>query len=105
MSKDTFSRKFINRVLGVDLRTFKRDNQELQEKLNRFTPEVLARLRDMEIKQIHLEDRLIKLSDLLKSDRDNIASLRNKLFEVRQTKEYELVLKNKTPLVTIRIAT
>jgi hypothetical protein len=105
VSKKAFHRKIIDGFLGVNLRNFEKDNAKQKQILDSFVPEVLARLSDMEIKQIHIEDRLIKQGELLKADRDNIPELRNKLFEIRETKSYKEVFKNTNPLVTVRIAT
>lgn len=105
MSRQNFSRKAIDRFLGINLRKFEKDTIEQRQVMDSFVPEVLARLRDIEIKQTHIEDRLIKQGDLLKADRDNISELRNTLFATRETKEYKQVFNNKNPLVTVRIAT
>lgn len=55
---------------------------------------------------LHEQERVLLRSErVLRSNRDNIPHLREKLLAVRKTKEYEAVLRNKTPLISIRIAT
>ena len=110
----SFKQRIRNKLFGIDLRELDKIN-EVSNKISdlhsflgpfeSFTPEVLARLRDIEIKTHHLESRLIKQQEVLKAQRDNIPELRNQLFELRKTKEYRDVFENKKPLVTVRIAT
>ncbi|HEY8886547.1 MAG TPA: glycosyltransferase family A protein [Candidatus Microsaccharimonas sp.] len=95
----------MSKILGVDLSLLQSNIHDMHSKMDAFTPEVLARLRDIEIKTHHIEDRLTKQDALLKSERDNIPVLRNRLFDVRKTKEYIEVFSDKNPLITVRIAT
>jgi hypothetical protein len=57
-------------------------------------------------KQLNQQERVILRSErVIRSNRDNIPGLRQKLLKVRKSKEYEAVFKNKSPLISIRIAT
>lgn len=88
---------------------FNADNfDEISKKVTNLETE----LKNQTTKVDALEARLSRINNLgdsafniLKSQRDNLDSLRNKLWTVRESSDYGKVFKNKTPLVSVRIAT
>ncbi|HZL08160.1 MAG TPA: glycosyltransferase family 2 protein [Candidatus Dormibacteraeota bacterium] len=75
---------------------------EVQQKV---LTETTDKLQNIE-KQLAEQERVILRSErVIRSNRDNIPYLREKLLKARRSKEYQAVLKNKSPLISIRIAT
>lgn len=67
--------------------------------------EISNKLQAIEQRLDNQERVILRSERVIRSNRDNIPYLREKLLKVRKSKEYQAVLKNKSPLMSIRIAT
>lgn len=81
---------------------------KLEEKTN-FVMQELSSIRDILNKAAQeislLSENELRIYHMSKANYDQIPSLREKLLKARQTEEYEMVFKNREPLITVRIAT
>ncbi len=89
-----FARRSVEKILGVDLR-------RLDDKLTNLTHEV----EQLRIQLNHADTVTDKNYNLLKSQRDNLEYLREKLRVTRSLPEYTKVLSEKKPLISVCIAT
>lgn len=89
-----FARKLVDYILGVDLRQMNGALNSIAYDLHVMKPLV------DNINQLTMRDH-----DLIKSARDNLASLRNQLYVVRASPEYKAAFNNKEPLISICIPT
>jgi len=88
-----------------DLRSNNAKIAELQDALGQFKDDEASYSQLVQEKLSRITDLGDAAFNILKAGRDNTESLRNRLWEVRKTDEYDKVFTNKTPLVSVRIAT
>jgi len=106
-------KKLISKLFGHNkLQAIQANTQAIQDQVKYQTEvqqkalaETTERLQEID-KRLQEQERVILRNErVIRSNRDNIPHLREKLLAVRKTKDYQQVFKNKSPLISIRIAT
>jgi hypothetical protein len=106
-------KKLLYKLLGHNKLTAIQDHmQELIARINdqqstvtEYTHNTHEKLKVIQEQLGAQSEQLSRIERIVKSNRDNIPQLREKLLVVRGTKEYQAVFENKKPLISIRIAT
>src|SRR6187402_2662898 len=100
--------RIVRLLIGFDAVKFNSIHSDLKQNIDEFNLLMInmkKSVADNAESVSEIKDLVNNSIEILSSDRDNISFLRHKLWDVRNTKEYDSVLSNKSPLISVRIAT